>query len=126
MVFDVLEDAGIPVDPVVEGLPISLAELRDTSARIDWDVFARVLAGVERVCGDALPLEEIGARLLRVPSFEILRGAGQLLMGPKHLYEIAARLLKRFSMARDGRPFLSAARRVNRVVHVPSVLARSA
>jgi len=93
MVFDVLEDAGIPVDPVVEGLPISLAELRDTSARIDWDVFARVLAGVERVCGDALPLEEIGARLLRVPSFEILRRAGQLLMGPKHLYEIAARLL---------------------------------
>jgi D-arabinose 1-dehydrogenase-like Zn-dependent alcohol dehydrogenase len=34
--------------------------------------------------------------------------------------------LKRFSMARDGRPFLSAARRVKRVVHVPSVLARSA
>jgi len=35
-------------------------------------------------------------------------------------------VLKRFSMARDGRPFLSAARRVKRVVHVPSVLARSA
>ena len=31
-------------------------------------------------------------------------------------------LLKRFSMARHRTPFLSAVRRVNRVVHVPSVL----
>jgi len=92
MVLDVLEAARIPVEPLVEGLPVSLAELRDTSARVDWDVYVEVLDRVDRACGDELPLEEIGARILKVPQFELLRRAGQLLMGPRHLYEIAGRL----------------------------------
>ena len=92
MVLDVLEAERIPVEPIVEGLPVSLAELRDTSARVDWDVYVELLARVERTCGDGLPLEEIGARALKVPAFEMLRRAGQLLMGPRHLYEIAGRL----------------------------------
>jgi two-component system, cell cycle sensor histidine kinase and response regulator CckA len=92
MVLDVLEAARIPVEPLVEGLPVSLAELRDTSARVDWGVYVEVLERVDRACGDDLPLEEIGARILKVPQFEILRRAGQLLMGTRQLYEIAGRL----------------------------------
>jgi two-component system cell cycle sensor histidine kinase/response regulator CckA len=92
MVLDVLEAARIPVEPLVDGLPVSLGELRDTSAWIDWDVYADVLERVDRVCDGRMSLEEIGARALRVPSFEMLRRAGQLLMGPKQLYELAARV----------------------------------
>jgi two-component system cell cycle sensor histidine kinase/response regulator CckA len=93
MVLDVLEAADVPLEPIVRGLPVSLAELRDTGERIDWDVLVELLARVERSCGDDLPLEEIGARILKVPSFELLRRAGQLLMGPRLLYEIAGRVV---------------------------------
>jgi two-component system cell cycle sensor histidine kinase/response regulator CckA len=92
MVLDVLEAERVPVEPIVRGLPVSLADLRDTRARVDWDVWVELLAHVERTCGEALPLEEIGARILKVPAFEMLRRAGQLVMGPRHLYEIAGRL----------------------------------
>jgi PAS domain S-box-containing protein len=93
IVLDVLEAARIPVGPIVEGLPVTLAELRDPHARIDWDVYAEVLARVELACGDDLPLEEVGARVLSGTPFEMLRRAGQLFMGPRHLYEIAERFL---------------------------------
>src|ERR1700722_7051245 len=92
MVLDVLEAARVPVAPLVDGLPVSLAQLRDTNTRVDWDVFVELLARVDRTCADDLPLEEIGARALKVPGFDMLRRAGQLLMGPRHLYEIANRL----------------------------------
>jgi PAS domain S-box-containing protein len=92
MVLDVLEASRIPVEPLVAGLPVSLAELRDTSGRVDWEVYAELLERIERTCGDDLPFEEIGARILRVPQFELLRRAGRLLMGPRHLYGIAGRL----------------------------------
>ena len=92
MVLDVLEAARIPVEPLVEGLPVSLALLRDTSARVDWDVYVEMLERVDRACGDELTIEEIGARALKVPSFELLRRAGQILVGPRRLYEIAGRL----------------------------------
>jgi PAS domain S-box-containing protein len=93
MVLDVLEDAGVPLPPLVVGLPVSLAELRDPGARVDWDVFAELLARVERACEGTLSLEEIGARGLKVPPFDILRRAGQLLMSPRQLHEVARRLL---------------------------------
>ncbi len=92
MVLDVLEAARVPVEPLVDGLPISLAQVRDTNARVDWDVFVELLARVDRTCGDDLPLEEIGALALKAPGFDLLRRAGQLFMGPRQLYEIAGRL----------------------------------
>jgi PAS domain S-box-containing protein len=93
MVLDVLEGAGVAVEPLVDDLRSSLTELRDTSARVDWDVWVELLARIDRACGDDLPLEEIGARALKVPGFEVLRRAGQLIMGPAHLYDMAGRLL---------------------------------
>jgi len=92
MLLDVVEAAGVPIEPLALGLPVSLACLRDPRAWLDWDTFALVLARVESACGDTLSLEEIGARLLTVPSFDVLRRAGQLIMAPKQLYEIAARM----------------------------------
>ncbi len=92
-IIEVLDDAGVAIDASVVGLRTSVAELRDPSARVDWDVFAEWLARIERVCGDRLPPEEIGARLLAVPSFEVLRRAGQLLVSPRQLHEFATRLI---------------------------------
>src|SRR5690242_2642766 len=88
MFLEVLEDAGIATDPLVEGLPLSLAELRDPRARIDWELFAELLERLENLCGEALPPEEIGKRMISVPSFEFLRRAGQLVVSPRQLYDV--------------------------------------
>jgi two-component system cell cycle sensor histidine kinase/response regulator CckA len=92
-VLEVLEAARLPLKPLVDSLPVSLAELRDPSARIEWDVFAQFLGRIDALYADDLPLEEVGARALTVPSFETLRRAGQLLMDPKRLYDLAGRFV---------------------------------
>jgi PAS domain S-box-containing protein len=91
-VLEVLEHAGIPVEPLISRLPVSLDALRE-SARIDWDVFATFVDGLDELCGDRLSLEEIGERALHVPSFQFLRLAGQLVVSPRQLYMVAHRMV---------------------------------
>ncbi len=93
MFLEVLDDAGVAADALVDGLPLTLDELRDPAARIDWDLYAEVLTRLEALGGEALPPEEIGRRIVHVPSFHFLRRVGQLLVGPKQLYEVGFRLL---------------------------------
>ncbi len=93
MILEALDEAGVATDGLTDGLPISPEELRDPRARVDWDVFVDVLARVEERCGEALPPEEIGARIVKVPSFDLLRRTGRLVISPPQLYEVAARLL---------------------------------
>src|SRR4051794_13382293 len=88
MVLEVLDEAGIAVDALADGLPVSLDQLRDPYARIDWNLYAEVLTRVEAVCGDALTPEEIGERLINMPSFDFLRRAGQLVVSPRQLYDV--------------------------------------
>jgi PAS domain S-box-containing protein len=91
MILEALDEAGVGVESLVDGLPLSRGGL--PRARIDWNVFTELLARIEARCGDSLPMEEIGARILKVPSFEFLRRAGQSVLSPKQLYEIANRLV---------------------------------
>ncbi len=93
LLLDAAEGAGISVNAVVSGLPVSLAELRDPARRIDWDVFVDLLDRLDAECADRLPLEELGARILKVPSFHLLRRAGQLFMTPRQLYELGRRFV---------------------------------
>src|SRR5574338_885993 len=93
MVLEVLEDAGISTEGLADGLPVTLAHLYDANARIDWNVYAEFLARVEERCGDRLSPEEIGARILKVPSFDVLRRASKLLFSPRHLYAVGTRLV---------------------------------
>jgi PAS domain S-box-containing protein len=93
VLLEALEEAGFDIAPIVEGLPVSARELRNTAHRIDWDVFAEFLARIDARYGGALPLEELGARMLKVPSFDFLRHAGRLFVSPKQLYEIAQRFV---------------------------------
>jgi PAS domain S-box-containing protein len=93
MFLEVLDDAGLAADALIAGLPLTLDELRNPNARIDWNLFAELLARLERLCGDALPPEEIGRRIVGMPSFHFLRRVGRLVMSPKRLYEIGFRLV---------------------------------
>jgi two-component system cell cycle sensor histidine kinase/response regulator CckA len=93
MILEALDASGVAVAGLADGLPISLEELRDPQARVDWDVFTEVVERVGARCGDELPLEEIGTRILRVPSFDVLRHAGRLVVSPRQLYEVAVRLV---------------------------------
>jgi len=92
MTLEALDEEGIAVDSIADGLPTSLAELRDPAARIDWDVYAELLERIEQLCGDRLPPEEIGARIVRVPSFDLMKRAAQLLVSPRQLHEFGTRL----------------------------------
>ena len=85
--LDLLENE-IDLDALVAGLPVTLAELRDTRNRIDWDAFTDLLARVGEMCG---PLEEIGARIIKEPSFELLWRGGQLFFSAKQLYDLGVR-----------------------------------
>ena len=93
ILIEALENAGLPIAPLCDGLPVTLDELRAPSARIDWDLFAQVFERVPLVCGDALTPEELGARMVVSPSFEFLHRAGRLLISPRQLYSLAARMM---------------------------------
>ncbi len=91
-VLEVLDQAGISLDALISRLPVSLDTLR-TSARIDWEVFATFVEGVEELYGERISLEALGAGMLHVPSFQFLRLAGQLVVSPRQLYIVAHRMV---------------------------------
>jgi PAS domain S-box-containing protein len=93
MIVEAVQDAGLDVSGLARGLPLTLAEITDPRARIDWDLFAEVLARVEALTRDVLTPEAIGERIMKVPSFDLLRRAGQLVVSPRQLYEIGTRLV---------------------------------
>jgi two-component system, cell cycle sensor histidine kinase and response regulator CckA len=92
-ILEVLEEAGVPVDAHLARIAFPIQQLREPGARIDWDIFVTFVDGLEAVCGTTLSLEEIGARVLRVPSFQFLQLAAKLVIRPKHLYAVANRMV---------------------------------
>jgi PAS domain S-box-containing protein len=80
----------VDLDELVAGLPVTLSELRDTNNRIAWDVFVDLLARIDAKCGS---LEEVGARIAKAPSFELLWRGGQLFVSAKQLYDLAVRFV---------------------------------
>jgi two-component system cell cycle sensor histidine kinase/response regulator CckA len=93
ILLEVLSRAGMSADRVLAGSLLAERVLRAPNDRIDWDVFAALCDRAEEVSEGVLSLEEIGARMLVVPSFEFLRRAGQLVLTPRQLYEVAATLM---------------------------------
>ncbi len=85
--LDVLEGE-VDLQALVAGLPVTLDQLRDTKNRIGWDVFTDLLARVDELRG---PIEEIGARIVKVPSFELLWRGGQLFFNARQLYDVGVR-----------------------------------
>jgi PAS domain S-box-containing protein len=83
-------EGDVDLGELVAGLPVTLAELRDTSNRISWDVFVELLARIDDRCG---PIEEIGARIAKVHSFELLWWGGQLFFSARQLYDLGVRFV---------------------------------
>ncbi len=88
MIADVLEGVGLSIGSFLEGLPVGVEHVTDPRERIDWDVFAEIL---ERVSREISP-EEIGERTAKLPTF-VLRRLGQLVVGPRQLYDLAFALV---------------------------------
>ena len=92
MLIEVLEAAQIPLEPLAAKLPFPLEALRGT-ARIDWEQFVALIEAVDAACRDRLSIEELGERMLRVPSNQFLRLAGRLVVSPRQLYAVADKLV---------------------------------
>jgi PAS domain S-box-containing protein len=86
ILLEALDDAGLSTAELVEGLRLA-------GDRIDWDDYVELIDRIDRRYGDRITPEEIGARMLEVPSFSVLRRAGQLVVSPRQLYEIGTRLV---------------------------------
>lgn len=88
-VLEVLEDAGVSVNAFLASIDFPVDDLRGLGARVGWDDFVMLVEAIDRHCGETLPLEEIGERILGVPSFQFLQLAAKAVISPKQLYTVA-------------------------------------
>jgi PAS domain S-box-containing protein len=87
--LEVLEGAGIATDALLASVDFPIDDLRGAGARVGWDDYITLIEAIESECGDTLPLDEIGARVLDVPSFQFLQLAAKAVISPKQLYMVA-------------------------------------
>src|SRR6185312_2898295 len=87
-----LESAQIPLEPLAAKLPFPLEALRGT-ARIDWEQFIAFIDAVDAACHGRLTIDEVGERMVRVPSFHFLRLASRMIVSPRQLYVVADKLV---------------------------------
>ncbi|HEX4515292.1 MAG TPA: ATP-binding protein [Polyangiaceae bacterium] len=88
MMADVLENEGLSIGEFLHGLPVTVSAVTSPRERIDWDLFVEIVERVTRV----LSPEEIGERSAALPTF-VLRRIGQLVVGPRQLYDLAFSLV---------------------------------
>jgi len=93
MLLESLEGAGIPTDQLVDGLPLSLDDMRDKNARYDWGTFVAVHENLARIVGSTRALEEVGERLVHVPSYDFLRRIAAWVVSPRELNIVGMRWL---------------------------------
>ena len=81
---------GIDPETLIEGLPVTLAELRDPNGRVDWEVFAAMCAAYERLLG-AAACARVGELATSTSLAEPVRRVAGLLLNPRQLYVMGAR-----------------------------------
>ncbi|MFO0610601.1 MAG: ATP-binding protein [Polyangiales bacterium] len=74
---------GLPVEAIFEGLSIAPDAIPE---RVDWDTFRTVNERLGRLCGDRVPLDELGALLFTVPRMQRVLAAVQLVASPRMLF----------------------------------------
>lgn len=89
-VLPLLEERGIPVERVLEGLPVSLGHLHDSTQRIDWDVNVEIVQRSARLLGPG-GAELIGRRSVQAAPFQLYRLLGMVVADAHFLYRMAAR-----------------------------------
>ncbi len=93
MLIEALESLGIDPACLVEGLPVSLEQLRDPARRIDWDLFAAMNDNLARELGSPLALERVGERIVHVPSYDFLRRLVGYVITPRQMHLAGQRFL---------------------------------
>jgi len=93
ILLETLSRCGIQVEPLVRDLPVTLDHLRDPSQRVEWGTLVTVFDRAEQACEGVISLEELGARMLVVPSYAFLRHAARLVVTPRQLYSVASRMM---------------------------------
>ncbi len=89
-VLPILEAHGIPVERALEGLPVSIEHLRDSTQRIDWDVNVEIVQRAVRLLGPG-GADEIGRGSLQAAPFHLYRLLGVVVADAHFLYRMAAR-----------------------------------
>ena len=90
--LEAAEAMGIRREELVAPLGLDAAFLADPHNRTDWETFAAILDELsERLGGEPAALREIGARLLRAPSYVFFHKVARTLVSPRSLYEIGHR-----------------------------------
>jgi PAS domain S-box-containing protein len=107
-----MRDRNIPEAELVSGLPVTVAELRDTGNRIPWNLFVDLLERTEALCGEPEALEKIAGSIFDSPTFDFLRRIARLFVSSRDIYWMGSKWFghsifwsvdDRFEQLPDGR-----------------------
>lgn len=86
--LDVLDQRGVPVAPIVEGLAYSETFLREGRERIDWETAATILVRTADALGGDSALRAAGREMIFTPSFERVAILLSRLADPWQLFRV--------------------------------------
>jgi len=89
VIFHALAERGIDPERLVDGLPVSLADLRRD--RIDWDLYVTLLQRLEALCDDPGSLEAIGASAVESQALRAVRALSFFFRKVHQLYWMGSR-----------------------------------
>jgi signal transduction histidine kinase len=81
-----IDREGIPLARFIEGLDLDEAVLRNPSARIRWDDFARLCDRLAKLCGSIQILEQLGAESQESPALSPILKIAALFASVRSLY----------------------------------------
>ncbi len=84
--FEVAKQRGIDPARYVEGLPVSLEHIADSSNRVDWDVFCALVERLESLVGGPQELESVSQVFSQAPSVKGVRSVLGLVTSPRAMY----------------------------------------
>ena len=93
MLLAVAAHRNIPADRLVEGLPITLEQLRDPRRRVDWDLHVALVERLQRLCGGPEALEHAGAHVHEADGLRRTRAIAGIFLHPRHCFWMGCRWL---------------------------------
>jgi two-component system cell cycle sensor histidine kinase/response regulator CckA len=90
-ILDEYEQAGIPIESLLEGLPVSSEYIRQPSSRISWDEFTTILSRASECLGGPEALVRLGEQQTTDPSASVVRTLARNLASVRTLYHLGSR-----------------------------------
>jgi len=93
-VLEAAEEAGIARAILIGPLGMKEAELVDAEAKVEWRTLVLLMEQLSRVVdGDIERLRDVGARMIRTPSYRPFRRFAEAVVSVRRLYDIANRFV---------------------------------